>query len=400
MGAPRLALIGAFPYPLPQGSQVYFEDQARALARAGCDCTLFTYGRGQGTPPADLRVVAAPSRSAPKRMRSGPSLGKPLADAALLRTFVAAARRERYDAVLAHNAEAAAIAIAARRLVHAPVVYVVHTLLEVELSAYLPGWAGGWARDWADAFGGRIDRGLARGADGLVVLARSAERALRDVAGGPIALIPPGLAPAPSPTRDEVDAACRRHALERDGYVLYTGNLDAYQELELLDGAARRRSVGAPPIVVATHAAPSEAERRALGALHLVHADDFAQMRALAFGARTLALVRRRIGGYPIKLLNYMEAGRPIVAFDAVAEGLVHRESAWLLGESEGDEAEAIAAALDALDADAALRARLGEGARRRLETAHDPEHLASETRRFVEQIAAAAEGPPTGSAS
>jgi glycosyltransferase involved in cell wall biosynthesis len=381
MGAPRLALIGAFPYPLPQGSQVYFEDQARALVRAGCDCTLFTYGRGRGAPPDDLRVVAAPRYAAPRRMRSGPSLAKPLADAALLGAFVAACRRERYDAVLAHNAEAGAIALAARRVAHVPVVYVVHTLLAVELSAYLPRWA---ARG-AGRLGARIDHGLARGADALVVLARSAEHALREVARGPIALIPPGSSVEPPPSAAAIAGACRRHALERDGYVLYSGNLDAYQELELLDGAARRRSVSAPPIVVATHTAPTEAERCALGALHLVHVDEFAEMRALAFGARTLVLVRRREGGYPIKLLNYMETGHPIVAFEAVAEGLEHGASAWLLGENAG--VEAIAAALDALDADPALRAHLGEGARARLASHHDPAVLARETLHFVEQV-------------
>ncbi|MDH4016437.1 MAG: glycosyltransferase family 4 protein [Actinomycetota bacterium] len=381
MGAPRLALLGAFPYPLPQGSQVYFEDQARALTRAGCDCTLFTYGRGAGPPPEDLRVVTSPTATAPRRMRSGPSLDKPFADAALYRTYLEACRETRFDAVLAHHSEAAAIAIAARRFTRVPVVYVVHTLLAVELSTYLPEWATGGA----DALGGGIDRALARRADGLVALAHSAERALRAVARGPIAVIPPGLEPTTPPSREAIEAACARHGLTRDGYFLYSGNLDAYQELELLDAAAARLPAGAPPVVVATHAPVSDAERSAIGSLRVVQVDDFAEMRGLVFGARTLALLRRQLGGYPIKLLNYMEAGRAILAFAPVAEGLVHGESAWLLDFEAGP--DAIADAIASLDTDAALRARLGEGARRRLATHHDPAARAEETLRFVDDV-------------
>jgi len=152
------------------------------------------------------------------------------------------------------------------------------------------------------------------------------------------------------------------------------------------DAAAARRPAGAPPVVVATHAPVSDAERNALGALRVVHVDDFAEMRGLVFGARTLALLRRRVGGYPIKLLNYMEAGRAILAFAPVAEGLVHGESAWLLDVEAGP--DDIAAALASLDTDAALRARLGEGAQRRLATHHDPATRAEETLRFVDEVA------------
>ncbi len=384
MAAPQLALIGAFPFPLPQGSQVYFEDQARALSRAGAACTLFTYGRGRGAAPADLRIETPAAGSAPKHMRSGPSFAKPFADAALLRTFLSACRRERFDAVLAHNAEAAAIALTARRWTGIPVVYVVHTLLDVELSAYLPAWA----EASANAIGGRIDRGLARGADGLIVLADSAEQALAGVARGEIARIPPALSAAEAPGQKEIDCACARFDLDPDHYVLYSGNLDGYQELELLDAAARHRPASAPPIVVATHTEPTAAERAALAALSLVHIDGFDRMRALAFGARALVLARRRVGGFPIKLLNYMETRRPIVAYASVAEGLTHGTSAWLLGDEAGP--TAIAGALDALDADADLRARLGQGARARLASHHDPSKLATRTLTFAEKTIAA----------
>ena len=56
----RLALVGAFAFPLPQGSQLFVRDQAQALAAAGADVTLFCYGHGSGEEPPGLRIVRIP----------------------------------------------------------------------------------------------------------------------------------------------------------------------------------------------------------------------------------------------------------------------------------------------------------------------------------------------------
>ncbi|MBW2293478.1 MAG: hypothetical protein JRG94_14370 [Deltaproteobacteria bacterium] len=42
----RAAVLGAFPYPYPQGSQVFVTDHSRALRGVGFEVSLFTYGRG------------------------------------------------------------------------------------------------------------------------------------------------------------------------------------------------------------------------------------------------------------------------------------------------------------------------------------------------------------------
>jgi len=400
----RLALIGAFPYPLPQGSQVFFESQARALGRAGARCTLFTYGRGEGRPPKDLRVEQTPMLAAPRRMRSGPSLAKPLADAALLATWLRAARRRHFDAVLAHNAEAAAIALAARGTTSVPVVYVAHTLLGDELSAYLPEALTRWpasplarllpeaplarASDATDALGARIDEVLTRAADGLVVLGQRARARLEPYTVAPLAVIPPGLDPAPAPEPDVIMQACHRHGLDPGRFHLYAGNLDGYQELDLLDAAAQRLGAEAPRVVVASHdaeALPQAALR--WPALRCIAVRDFDETRALTQAAMSLLLARRRVGGFPVKLLNYMEAGRPIVAHASVAEGLVGGESACLL--PDGADADDWAGALQRIEADAELAQRLGRGARRHLELAHAWPELARRTLELVTRVVA-----------
>ena len=108
-------------------------------------------------------------------------------------------------------------------------------------------------------------------------------------------------------------------------------------------------------------------------------------MRSLSFAAGVLVLTRRRRGGFPVKLLNYMEAGRPIVAFEGVASGLENGRNAWLLPRGAG--ARDLAHALGALLADPARGDDLGRAGRRHLEEQHAWPALARNTLDFAAQL-------------
>ncbi len=349
---PRLALVGAFPFPVPQGSQVYFADQARALREQGAEVTLFVHGRGAGPLPPDLNVVAAPAALSPRRLRAGPSLLKPLADAALARRLTAEARRRPFDALLAHNAEAALLCLAARARIGTPVVYVAHALWRHELPAYGPAPAAGLlARG-----GAALDRSLAQRCDAILTLCASARDALEPLARGPVALIPPGLTPQPPPEPELSRAVCARHGLEPGRFALYAGNLDAYQSLPVLAAAARHAS--GIPFVVATH----DARGAAPAPLRIVETGSSDEVRALTWASGVCLLPRAIPGGFPIKLLNYMEAGRPIVATGSVADGFEDGRNALLL--ADGAEALAWAEAVTRVMNDAALARHLGAEAK------------------------------------
>lgn len=378
----RVAVLAAFPFPLPQGSQVYVAEQAHALARAGVDVTLLCYGHGArddallGTLRA-AGITLAPAAAALSRTRlgAGPSARKPLADAALLATLLAAERRRPFDAILAHNVEAACIALTSRTLTGTPVVYVAHTLLGSELSAYVPGFA----ESVANAFGRRLDQFVARRADAVITLSTAATAALDAVSGGPVSHIPPALDPEPAPPCTEVHATCREHGLEAGAFAVYAGNLDAYQDLALLAAAARR--LGQDDVVAVTH----DPRRSAPSGLRLVRARDAAEVRRLLFGAALAVVPRRIAGGFPIKILNYMEAGLAILGFEDVVDGLRHGVDAWLLPRPAG--ADALASAIRSLRAEPALASRLGANARRVLETRFGWEHAIPRTLGIVEVL-------------
>lgn len=389
----RLAAVAAFPFPLSQGSQIFARDQLRALARAGADVTLICYGSGAADEPAcdDIACERTPRALSPRALRAGPRLLKPLADAALLATCLGAQRRRRFQALLAHNGEAAVAALAVRALTRVPVVYVAHTLLGRELASYAPLRLG----PALDRIGGALDRAIARQADAVIALTGPAARALGPHARGPVEVIPPGATPAAPPDDARVAEACARAGLERGRFALYAGNLDGYQDLAVLEGAARRLPQLA--IAVATHAPPP----RATGALRTFRVRDHAEVRALAAGAALALLPRRRPGGFPIKLLSYMQAGRAIVASAGIVDELVHDRSAWLLPPDAT--AEDWADAIAALAADGARARRLGDEARALLASHHAWPQLAARTLTLTERVvrapsAARASGSPEAS--
>jgi len=371
----RLALLGALPFPSPQGSQAYLAGQARALRDAGAEVAIACYGRGDDAfalELEDIEIVRAPRAVSPRSLRSGPQLAKPAADLALALALLGAQRRRRFDAVLAHNAEAAALALALGARLRCPVVYVVHTLLGRELESYAPASVAMPLR----AVGGRLDAALARRAAALIVLSRAAERALAASARGPVARIPPGLATREAPTSVSVTTACRSHGLEPGRFALYAGNLDGYQELGALAAAAARVEL---PVVVATHGAGA-----APAPLRTIRVADADAARRLTFGAAAALLPRRAPGGFPVKLLNYMEAARAIAARVSLADTLEDRRSAWLLDDDAPP--AAWGAAIRALAGDASLAARLGAEARRALEREHEPLALARRTLSFLRE--------------
>jgi glycosyltransferase involved in cell wall biosynthesis len=346
----RLALLGAFRFPAPLGSQRFLAEQARALAEAGAEVEHCTYGEAS-------------------RTERGIDLAKLGADRALAARLAAAHRARPFDAVLAHNAEAALLALAVRARGGPPVVYVAHTLWAEEAETWLPPALAPAARP----AGAWLDRRIARAADAALVLTEPARAALAPLASGPVALLPPAHRAEPAPSCGEVAAACARHGLRPDGYALYTGNLDAYQDLAALD---RARAV--LPLVVATH----DARRVRLRNARVVRSDRVEELRLLTFGAGVALLPRARSGGFPMKVLQYMEAGRAIVLRRALAGALVHGESAWAVADAAAP--ADFAAALDALAADDALRARLGAGARRVLAAQHGWPARAAETLALV----------------
>lgn len=374
----RIALVASFALPAPQGSQRFAALQADALRAAGHEVELVAYAGGDGR-PLRHRVHRTPAALAPRGWRSGLSPWRVPADAALAAALARAAARRPFDLTLGHHVEGALAARLVPRRARGPLVYVAHTLLAEELGAHLPAAL----RAAAPALGRAFDAAAARAADAVLAISpRGAER-LAPLARGPVRCAPPPLAPAPAPPRAEVERACARHGLAPDGFVAYAGNLDAYQDLPLLDAAAARGA--GLPVVAVVH----DPRGAALRHVRVAVAREPEEARALLHGARVAVAPRRRAAGFPVKLLGYLEAGLPIVALRGAAGTLAHDRSAWLLPEDAGP--DALAAALRTLVGDADRARRLARGGRALLEAIHTPAAHAAAVAALAAELGASA---------
>lgn len=347
-------MVGACPYPVPQGSQVYLRESALALKSQGHDVRLVTYGYGLGTDAGDLPLHRSSNWMGASKTAAGPSFAKPMLDASLVRTLRRVVREHKVDVVGAHNYEALLVALAARI---APVVYHAHNAMADELPYYFR------SKRVARRFGRRLDRSFPRRATRVVVPHQALSEYL--IENGckkrNVSVVAPPL------NADAFDTISQRDATVPQ--VLYTGNLDAYQNLPLLeDVVGRVREV--MPSVKFNLATTST--KKVQGAEYIL-TPDFDTLRTTLASDAVFVCPRTSWSGYPIKLLNAMAAGLPIVCCASSAHPLRDGENGVVVPD---DNAEAFAVAVIGLLKSPDERERLGAAARATVCTEHGPTHI------------------------
>ena len=366
----RILMIAACPFPAPQGSQVLVAGLAGALAEAGAEVWLLTYPGGVGQAPKGVSHLTCGGIGLKPRIRAGPWAGKLLLNQMLRASARWAIQAESPGVIHAHNIEALRIAAPLARAAQIPVVYGVHGLMASELPTYFGAWP---VRQAARMLGQGLDRWAARRADGFHALTQADARALRALGVAPdrIHIGAPGM---------DVEAFDRVEPRLPPGIslgegrplIVYGGNLDGYQGLETLRRAFGRVRAHKPSagLVLASHheSGPyGRLRRRWAGepGAQFARIRDFGEMKGLLTAADILVNPRSTPGGFPVKLLNCMAAGKPIVSCRGSAGALEDGRDALLV---EDGDAEAFAASLLRLAEDGPLRERLGRAARQRVE--------------------------------
>lgn len=354
--------VAALPFPSPQGTQGAVRAMLKACAAVDRDDVhLLVYPRAAGAIDESAfdvgalgaRVTLHRPQTPPwmsfarPSLRSGPSAQKLVLDVALalaLRRLVSALRPE---IVIAHHVEACAAVLAVRAR---PLVFVAHT----ELAAELPSYARGSLAPLLTRAGAALDRGLVARADAVAAVAPGLAARLHAATGGDVATLAlPWPVPAPT-TIEERSAARHALGLSADAeVVLYAGNLDRYQGVPLvLDGlgklARRRAAVRVLVATESTRAVIAEAVRSAgLSALVVFSRLDTEATRRRVHAAADVAIVPRAVdGGVPVKLLDALARGVPVVAQRRALGGLALSGCASVCAD---DDADALDAALGAM---------------------------------------------------
>lgn len=376
-----MGLVAACAFPAPRGSQVLVDEMAEALVSVGQDVHLIA--------PLDPRARERPYRThavepAVPRARAGGVTGllRPLVDATLTARLASVVERQGLQVLHAHNYEGLVTSLAVRALRGTPVVYHSHNVFADELPTYAPRAL----RRAAARFGAWCDQTFPRLADRVVTLSGDVAAHLQScgVEAERVSVVPPGLDPSPfEPHRAPI----------RKRRAIFTGNLDGYQNLDLLLRAWRlvEQRDSSSELVLVTHVRRGAAARR----LRRTHWG--ARVRVQV--ARSLDEVAREMGvamvglspraswsGFPIKTLNYMASGTPTMALAASAKGVRHGETGWVV---EDETPEGLAGAL--VDALASPRecARRGRAAAQLLRERHAWDRLAPQ----IVEVARAAVG-------
>lgn len=345
--------VGAFPFPTGHGSQLHLRTSVTGLAARGHRVAVACYAAGEGAVPAAVEVLRAPAVPGARFLGSGPHWSRPIQDLGLREVVRRRLGARPPDVIHAHNVEAAIVCRAARGRSGPPIVLDAHTRMAEELPQWFPRAPG------AGTIGAWADGAAARASDAVLVLSEGARSAWRAAGCARVDYLPPAIDPSELAGGDAARAR-RRWDLGDRPWVLYAGNLDPYQDVPDLLAAVRDIPALGVLVVSPSGVAALCQRARALGlpperlrAVETTRRDDLVD----ALAAATLAAVPRRVcSGFPMKLLNLLSAGLPVVCAPGSARPIA--------GVVAVDGVPAMTAALAALAADPAARAALGAAAR------------------------------------
>ena len=333
------------------------------MADRGHDVHVATYHLGSGPVAPNVQVQRIGDIPSYRKTSPGPTFRKLVrVDPALTGLLRELLKRQRFDIIHAHHFEGLLVAAAARVGQRVPVVFDAHTLLMSELPYYrfgLPTAAKATLGRWGD----RVFPRLAEHTTCVTETIRDKLVAQAGIAPERVSVVPNGI------ELEHFDPARRPSPLRRPGRtMIFTGNLAEYQGIDLMLKAFRAVVAAVPDarLLIATDSSfePYEALARELGVrdrIDLVASPGFDGLPELLLSADIALNPRTDCDGIPVKLLNYMAAGRPTVSFDTAAPGVTHGVNGWL---AESGKVEAFAAGVVALLQHPDRARAIGQGAR------------------------------------
>ncbi len=349
-GRVPVAMVAACPFPANRGTPVRIRQMGEALDAAGFDVHVVTYHLGSELALPGMTIHRTRAQPGYTELGAGPTWTKlALLDPLLVLRIAEVVRRHGIRVVHAHHFEGALCALAARFLVGGfKVLYDAHTTLSDELHTY-QNFRG--PRVLKKIAADLLDSGLPRWCDHVLTVSEKLRTALLDrgIPDHRISVIPMAI------NRDEFDTIEMHEAKRRIGFantplVVYAGNLAAFQGVDHLLRAFRSVAASLPETRLVIVGRPVEHYTNMVRELgldpYVVFAGEkpFAEVRVHIAAADVVVLPRDNCIGFPLKLLNYMAAEKPIVAFHGGAgEVLQHLHNAYVV---PNDHEEAFAAGI------------------------------------------------------
>jgi len=316
-----VAMVAACPFPANRGTPIRIQQMGEALDELGYDVHVVTYHLGNDRPVERMTVHRTRALRFYQDFSAGPNYVKlMLLDPLLVKRLLEVVRKHGIRIIHAHHFEGALCALAVKRLVGGvQVIYDAHTSLRDELLDYsfrVPRVLKKVASDVLDA-------GIPRWSDHVITVSERLGDFVHD-AGVPrskITVIPMGVNSGEFPTIPTADARAML-GLGDEPTVLYTGNLAPFQGVDHLLRAFKMVSDQNPDVRLVIVGKPTFTYQRMVQSLGCGERVTFAgerpfdEVRTFLAAANVVVLPRDNCVGFPLKLLNYMAAGKAIVAFE------------------------------------------------------------------------------------
>ena len=296
----KILQVAAFPFPSPQGSQVYVRGMAKALGRLGHEVTVVCYAHGVGDPDPEYKVVRTRPIFGYKNMRAGPDFTKILLDFFLAKKLLTLDA----DIIHVHNYEAPFAGIISRLYNNIPMVYSAHNTMQEELPTY---FQSDFLRQGAFWLGKSLDHIVPRLADHAIAIRPETVNKLYSFGCKRVSCVMPGI--------DVADITmCQPANIPPGIWLIYAGNVDAYQDMDvLLQAMGHLADVG---LLIVSPNNLDQYQNLGLRNLLCVQTSDFNIVRSYLAAADIAVLPRSICSGFPIKLLNYLGFKLPVVAIE------------------------------------------------------------------------------------
>ncbi len=388
-------MIAPEPFFEPRGTPFSEYHRIRALTDLGHTVDLVTYPFGRDVTLPGLKIFRSAKPPFLSRVKIGPSWAKLPLDALLALKAMGVARRGRYDLVQSHE-EGAAIGIPVARYLKVPHLYDMHSSLPEQLENF------SYSRSklllslfqWAE-------RQMVRRSRVVIVICRYLGEVVRNIdAGARTVLIEnaPGsgdavLAPGSNLVRAQLGLGLEVPV------VLYTGTFEAYQGLDLLFDSmkvALQRVPAAKLVLAGGHPdqvarARRDAEKAGVGGATIFAGERPADEIPRYLDAATVLVSPRSRGkNTPLKIYQYLRAGRPIVATNLLTHTQVLDAEVALLTDPT---AEAFGAAIAEAILNHDLAAAVSRKAREMADTKYTYEAYVAKVKRSIDMLVSAEAG-------
>jgi glycosyltransferase involved in cell wall biosynthesis len=382
----RVLLIAPQPFLEWRGSPIRVGHTAAMLAGLGHEVDLLTLPLGRPVDVTGVRVLRVGNPLRIRRVPIGPSWRKLAFDLLLARAafrFAAAAPYEVYHCV----EESAGIGWALTRRHGGRLVH--------ERHSDPVSHRGGALRNLALSLYARVEEFLLARADSVICTGRRTyAQAMALRADRPTHLVPdPPASALEASAADAGRLAARLRSAPGESLLAYVGSFAAYQGVDLvLGGFAHAVARGANARLVLAGGTPRDRARcegwlADRGLRERVAWEEEVppdELPALLASADVLLCPRRSGLNPPLKLIELLKAGRPILASDVPANrAVVDDECALLVANDEAAWGEAMTRLLSDRD----LGAKLARAARHRFDTHYALPHFRARLARAYEEL-------------